>query len=198
MKKIILTIASTIIGALLIATIILACTHYTAFAVVNDKASLMRVFKSGTYSDTNYTYENTEGKDEVKTVLSKMEASRKENNLSTLFQGAKKFQPKVENKEISKNDIVQNNDGAYFVLLAFNEKQILVFDGKNYVDENTTTKETVKYDELLVEVKNSASFTSYTIYLFDYGYDKGISRYQVKCIGQQADLYAYIGTLKEA
>lgn len=199
MKKIILTITSSLIGVLLIATIILACTHYTAYGIVNDKVQLMEVYKTG-YIDVAKTYENAEGKDEVKTVLSKLEASRKENNLSTLFQGAKGFQPKVENKEVKVKEIVENNDGAYFVHFVYSNAQVLVFNGKDYVDKNTTTKETVKYTELWIEVKNSSSFTSYTIYLVDQGLDssRATSRYQVKCVAQQADLYAYIGTLKEA
>ena len=78
MKKIILTITSSLIGVLLIATIILACTHYTAYGIVNDKVQLMEVYKTG-YIDVAKTYENDEGKDEVKTVIYKIEASRKEN-----------------------------------------------------------------------------------------------------------------------
>ena len=194
MKKIILTIVSSLVGALLIATIILACTTYTAYGLVNDKAYSIKVYKNG-YSDFVREYDSNDT--EFKTVFEKINGTFKENNLSAMFQGVGKFKVSVKNEERKIKDVVENNDGSYFVAFNYAEDQKLVIKGKEYVNENTTTKETVKYRELWMEVRNTANFGEYTIYLIDPSMGgRETSYYQVKLIAEQASLYEYIGTVK--
>jgi len=193
-KKIILTICSSLVGALLIATIILACTSYTAYGIVNDKAYSIEVYKNGYETSTKYVYDN---EDEVYTnVISKLKDSLKENNLSALFQNVRSFKTRVENVEKKISEAVDANDGSYYVAFYYSTPQILVIDGKEYVNENSTTKETVKYTQLWMEIKNSSSFTSYTAYLVDASLSVETSYFQVVMIGEQAPVYDYLASLK--
>ena len=92
-KKIILTICASLVGALLIATIILACTNYTAYGIVNDKAYSIEVYKNGYETSTKYVDDN---EDEVySTVITKLNESLKENNLSALFQNVRSFKSRA-------------------------------------------------------------------------------------------------------
>ena len=74
------------------------------------------------------------------------------------------------------------------------EKQTLKWGGKDYVNPNSTTEETVKFDSLYVEVKNTANFTEYTVYLAQEG--SSYSSWNVSLIAHQDALFAYIGDLK--
>lgn len=197
--KIILTVCASLVGLLTIATIVLACTKYTAFGIVNDKAYSMEVYKSGYEEIPTYTYVkgNTDDEAIMKQVYEKANLAQKENNLSALFQGVGKFETKVKNIQTDMEEVLNMAEGSYYIKLNYNEAQKLVIDGKDYINQNSSTKETVKYNALWMEVKNTANFTSYRLYLIDYSLssDENQSYFQVEVIGQQADLYAYIGSL---
>lgn len=196
-KKIILTITSSLVGCLLIATIILACTHYTAYSISCKKAFSVEVYKSG-YTEITNSY--LSDSDVFNNIIEKADASTKENNLSALFQNVRKFDAKVENNEIGVQSFVNSvcEAGSYMVAFYFTDSQTLIFDGKEYVNENSKTKETVKYNQLWLEVKNSANYTEYVAYLVDSNLDSTRSKsyFQVRMIGQQADLYSYVADVK--
>ena len=193
MKKIIAIISACLVTILLTVTIVLACTKFTAATVVKyDKVWSMDVYNS--YHDSEDPMVLTTDDNEYKEILKLYQASLKENNLASLFQGAKGFDEEVKNEEVSVKTIIDNSEGTLVFRLNYSETQTLALHGKDYVNEESSTKETVKFDSLLVEVKNTANYTEYNVYLVEG--DATYSSWNVSLIAQQEDLYAYITNLK--
>lgn len=192
MKKIIAIISASLVAILLAVTVVLACTKFTAKTVVkNEKAWAMEVYNSHN-SETPLTYEASE--DTFKKIMSLYSESLKENNISALFQGAKGFDEKVNNEEIAISEITKMEEGNYVFRIMYEETQNLKWGGKDYVNPNSTTEEIVKFDSLYVEVKNTANFTEYNVYLANN--NSTYSSWNVSLIAHQDALFAYIGDLK--
>ena len=189
MKKIIAIISGCLVAILLAVTITLACTKFTAQAVVNEGATSIEIFKGSSTS----TLEVSSERDEYKKIMELYNKSLKENTLSSLFQGATGFKAEVNDEEVSVSTIT-GNESTYVLHFIYNEVQTLKINNKDYIDEDSTTKETITYTGLYVVVNNSANFTEYNVYLVN-GSDAK-SQYNVSLIAQQADLYEYIGELK--
>jgi len=193
MKKIIAIISGCLVAILLTVTIVLACTKFTAATVVKyDKIWAMEVYNSHHASDDAMTLATNS--DAYKEIIKLYKESLKENNLSSLFQGAKGFDESVKNEEVKIANIIDNDEGTYVFHLMYEEKQSLVLNGESYIDPESKTKETVKFDSLYVEVKNTANFTEYKVYLVEDG--ASYSSWNVSLIAQQSELYAYIADLK--
>lgn len=195
--KILLTIGASLVGLLLIATIILACTHYTATNIISTKAYAVEVYKSGYEEFPSYVYETGNEKDKaiIDEIYAKIEETTKENNLSAMFQGVRKFDVRVKQIQSNMEEVLDMANGSYYIKFMYNTTQDLVIDGENYVNPNSSTKETVKYDAVWLEVKNTSSFTSYSAYLVNGTSDEDTSYYRVDLIAQQSNLYSYIGGL---
>jgi len=193
MKKIIAIISGCLVAILLTVTIVLACTKFTAATVVKyDKIWAMEVYNSHHASDDAMTLATNS--DAYKEIIKLYKESLKENNLSSLFQGAKGFDESVKNEEVKIANIIDNDEGTYVFHLMYEEKQSLVLNGESYIVPESKTKETVKFDSLYVEVKNTANFTEYKVYLVEDG--ASYSSWNVSLIAQQSELYAYIADLK--
>ena len=198
MKKIIAIISACLVAILLGVTVVLACTKYTAATVLEDGAMSVAVYRNGNQAVNEYDSET----DEFKKIIRLYNASRKENTLSSLFQGANGFTPEVKNDEVLLSTITTNSDGNYVVVFTYDEIQTLTLNGKDYVNEDSETKETVKYQQMFIEVANTTNFTEYNIYLVDESNaNKDIdsnkkSYWHVSLIAHQSDLYAYVATVK--
>lgn len=197
--KIILTICASLVGLLLIATIILACTHYTATNIVSTKAYAVEVYKSGYEEFPTYVYELGNEKDKaiINDIYAKIEETTKENNLSAMFQGVKKFEVNVKHIQSNMEEVLDMANGSYYIKFMYNNTQDLVIDGENYINPNSSTKETVKYNAIWLEVKNTSNFTEYSAYLVDGTSDEDTSYFRVDLIAQQANLYSYIADLSK-
>jgi len=192
MKKIIAIVSASLVAILLAVTIVLACTKFTAKTVLKyDKAWAMEIYNTHNSTDPMTVKSDNEI---FKEIIKRYKESLKENNISALFQGAKGFDETVNNKEVAISEIVNLEDGDYVFNIMYEEKQTLKWDGKDYVNPNSTTKETVKFDSLYVEVKNTANFTEYNIYLAENG--SSYSNWNVSLIAHQDSLFSYIGDLK--
>lgn len=188
MKKIIAIISGCLVAILLAVTITLACTKFTAQAVVNTGATSIEIFKGSSTS----TLEVSSERNEYKKIMELYNKSLKENTLSSLFQGATGFDAEVKNEEVTISNIT-GNESTYVLRFIYDEVQTLTINNKEYVDEESETQETVTYTGLYVVVNNSANFTEYKVYLVNGAAAK--SNWNVKLIAQQSDLYAYIGEL---
>ena len=195
MKKIIAIISGCLVAVLLAATITLACTKFTAVSVVADDAWLIKVYKGSSTEALEIHEDNKEYAEIVKL----QKESLKENTLSSLFQGATGFDYKVTNKEYTLSEITGNQEGTYVLCYVYSETQTLKIKGEKYVNENADTEKgestDVTYKALYIEVKNSANYTEYNVYLANKASDTK-SNYRVSLIAQQSDLYDYIGDLK--
>lgn len=187
MKKIIAIISGCLVAILLTVTIVLACTQFTATSVVNDGAYAVEVFKGSSTS----TVTIDDSRDEFKQIMKLHKASLKENNLSSLFQGAKGFDAQVKNEEVAISTIT-SNESTYVLHFMYDEAQNLKLNKENYTDKDNN--KVVTYTHLYVVVNNSANYQEYKVYLADGVATK--SYYNVKLIAQQADLYEYVGQLK--
>ena len=65
---------------------------------------------------------------------------------------------------------------------------------EDFVNPNSKTQEVVTYEKLYVEVKNTANYTEYKVYLADNA--DTYSTWSMSFIGQQSELFAYIGEIK--
>jgi hypothetical protein len=195
MKKIIAIISSCLVAILLAVTITLACVKFTALTVVNDGAMSIRVYKD----NSEVTMEIKKDRDEFAKINQLYKESLKENTLASLFQGATGFDHKVNNKEVSISSVTKNEQGTYVLCFIYNEVKTLMINGEKYVNENANTDKgestDVTYKALFVEVKNTANFTEYNVYLADSG-NSTYSYFNVSLIAQQSDLYAYVGELE--
>ena len=195
MKKIIAIISSCLVAVLLAVTITLACVKFTAVTVVSDVAMSVRVYKDS----STETMELYKSRDEFAEITNLYNESLKENTLASLFQGATGFDYKVNNEEVTLSKVTKNDEGTYVLCFIYDEVKTLTINGEKYVNENANTDKgestDVTYKALYVEVKNSANFTEYNVYLADNG-SSTYSYFNVSLIAQQADLYAYIGELE--
>lgn len=195
MKKIIAIISGCLVAVLLAVTITLACVKFTALTVVNDDAMSIRVYKD----NIEVTMEVKSSSTEYAKLNELYKASLKENTLASLFQGATGFEHEVKNEEVTLSTITKNEQGTYVLSFIYNEVKTLTINGEKYVNENADTDKgestDVTYKALFVEVKNSAHFTEYKVYFADNG-NSTYSRFNISLIGQQSDLYAYIGELE--
>ena len=187
MKKIIAIVSGCLVAILLTVTIILACTQNVATNVVNSGAYSIEVFKGSSTS----TLEVNKDRAEYKEIMKRYEASLKENNLSSIFQGAKSWKAEVENEEVSISEIT-SNESTYVLHFIFDEEQTLKLSGKEYTDEEG---EKLCYTRLYVVVNNSANYEDYKVYLVNGG-QATKSYYNVNLIAHQSSLYEYIGELK--
>jgi hypothetical protein len=187
MKKIIAIISGSLVAILLTVTIILACTQFTATNVVNSGAYSIEVYKgSSTVAlDIHKDYK------EYDEIMKKYNASLKENNLSSLFQGAKGWKAEVKPEEVTISNIT-SNESTYVLRFIYDEEQTLKLNGKNYIDEETDNE--ITYTCLYVVVNNSANYEDYKVYLANGNATK--SYYNVNLIAHQSGLYEYIGGLK--
>ena len=195
MKKIIAIISSCVVALLLAVTITLACTRFTAVGVVNDGAMSIRVYK-GQSTETMEIHNTHRYFGEIMDLY---KASLKENTLSSLFQGATGFDYTVNNKEVSLSNITANDEGTYVLCFIYNEAKTLTINGEEYVNPNADASKgentSVKYKALYVQVKNTAHFTEYNVYIAETG-SSTYSYFNVSVIAQQSDLYSYVGELK--
>lgn len=194
MKKIIAIISGSLVTLLLAVTIVLACTKFTADTIVTyDKLWAMEVYN--TYHDSEDPQTLNKNDKEFKEIIRLYKESLQENNLSALFQGAKGFEVKDPvNKEVTIKSIIDNEDGNYVFCLMYDEAQKLVVNGEDFVNPNSKTQEVVTYEKLYVEVKNTANYTEYKVYLADNA--DTYSTWSMSFIGQQSELFAYIGEIK--
>lgn len=191
MKKIIAIIGGSLVALLLAVTIVLACTKFTADTIVSyDNIWAMEVYNP--YHDSTDPLTLSKDSEAFKEIIRLYKASLQENNLSALFQGAKGFEVEAPaNKEVTIKNIIDNNDGNYVFCLMYDEAQKLVVDGVEFVNPNSKTQEVVTYEKLYVEVKNTANYTEYKVYLADNG--DTYSTWNMSFIGQQSELFAYMG-----
>ena len=189
MKKIIAIISGSLVAILLAVTIVLACTKFTADTIVTYN----KVYNP--YHDSTDPLTLNKDSETFKEIIRLYKESLQENNLSALFQGAKGFEVEAPaNKEVTIKDILDNEDGVYVFCLMYDEAQKLVVNGEEFVNPNSKTQEVVTYEKLYVEVKNTANYTEYNVYLADNG--DTYSSWSVSFIAQQSELFAYIGELK--
>ena len=187
MKKIISIVALSLVGLLVVATIVMACVQYNSFSAVNKDAGIITVIR--TSSQTSFDADDKE----YDKIYSLIEKSRKENALSTLFQGAFGFEPEVDVKS-NEQSMPTAVDGTYYIKFVYNEEQTLKINGKAYTT-NTTTKETLTYTIMYLEVKNAKDFTEVNAY---FGSNEAGTKYtySVSMIAHQADLYSYINDIE--
>jgi hypothetical protein len=195
MKKIIAIISSCLVAILLAVTITLACTKFTAVSVVGDGAMSIKLYKG----ESTETLELHQDDAEYAEIVKLQKASLKENTLSSLFQGATSFDYEVKSKEVKISEITGNKEGTYVLCYVYGETQTLKIKGEKYVNPDADTEKgestDITYKVLYVEVKNSANYTEYNVYLANKATDTKSYHY-VKLIAQQSDLYKYVGDLK--
>ena len=189
MKKIIAIISGCLVAILLAVTITLACTKFTAQTVVADGAFAIDIFK-GSSTATMSLHEDDA---EYAKIIELYKGSLKENNLSALFQGANSVDVEVKNEEVAVSTVTSKED-SYVLHFIYDEAKTLKVDNKDYVNPNSETQESVTYTGLYVVVNNSASYTTYKVYLVNGS--ATTSYWNVSLIAQQSKLYEYIGELK--
>lgn len=196
MKKIIAIISGCLVAVLLAVTITLACVKFTAVGVVNEGAISIRLYKG----KTTETVEIFDDRDEYDRIMEFYKDSLQENTLASLFQGATGFDYSVKHEEVTLSNITGNTEGTYVLAFVYNEAKTLTINGEKYVNENANTEKgestDVTYRELYVEVKNTANFTEYKVYVVGTA-NASKSNFTVSLIAHQSELYSFLGEIEE-
>ncbi len=195
--KISLIVACSIIAALVITIITLACVQSTYYSPLTVKADYLRLWYSGEEYDRvgiccNPDFNNSSiTGNEIYTKVVELDAiSRKESVLTGVMGGANNFEASVSKTETTIGAI-KNND--IVVEFSFEESKILIFNGEEYKDSSDAT---VKYNKIYLVVSNNTYLTETTAYLVNTNVDSD-SQYKVNFLSKQAELYNYLTELNK-
>ena len=165
-KKIGAIASLSIIGILIITTIILA----------NVKINYSINCKQPTeiwVSYSNQSYQPTKSSEHANQIYSIINNSSKENTLSALFNG--NLNKKAEIKTVSGNKSLPSNNGFY-VEFSYSAPQTLMDDNKEFKDSNDNT---VSYEKLVFTVTDVNESKDVNVYVFNKTTSQYYSHYYV-------------------
>lgn len=189
----------SVVGAIIIAIIILAVVSSNFYKPSIDGARDMKIWVDGSifgvgmytnpdkYGDTG---SDNEGQKVYKNVAEKYNATTKESVLTCIFSGAYGFGEKVEDKTTTLSNIKAS---GIVLEYTFEGEQTITMNDKIQKDKDGNT---IKFNKIFVEVKNTTDLTETYAYLYNTKNDDSLIR--VTFLAKQAELYNYINDMKEA
>lgn len=187
----------SVVGAVIIAIIILAVCSSNFYKPSIDGARDMKIWIDGTnfgvgvYTNPAvFNNADNEGQKVYRNIEEKYNTTTKESVLTCIFGGAYGFEEKVEDKTTTLTNIKAS---GIVLEYTFAEEQTITLDGEVQKDKDGNT---IKYNKVFIEVKNTADLTETYAYLYNTRNDDSLIR--VTFLAKQAELYSYIDSLKEA
>ncbi len=185
MKKVLSIIALCLIAVLAGTIIVFSCVDKN-YNLNLTKPDYIQISVSGTTGESYYADGDSEHKAVYDKVMSLYNDSYKQKIMSGIFSGVIFNKPVIANAGTTVTTVL--NKGT-FIIFNYNEEQTLMLNGKKYTDK--TNPSGVKYKTLYVEVKDTTSITSFSIYVKDVS-STGYLRYNYSVQAKQANLYDYI------
>lgn len=195
MKKKLTIIFSVLVIALVLATIALAIIPINLYNGIESNISSIVVYKNG----VGETYEPLID-DDSQVVIDKIYDLQKksigETILSSWLQSTSSFTASINKETTSSFSSLLTNTSNVFVEFKYSGTQTLMLNGEVYLDKSISTPAQVEYTSLFLPISNTSSFDNVTIYVAYYQDGSVVSKFQIKTIAHQSDLYSYIMDLE--
>lgn len=189
MKKALTIVALSLVGILVITTIVLGFVT-TSFEQVTISDAISVTVHKGT--STQIYYKDTDSDDYNKFVEMYNKQS-KQSILKSLFTGA--FSEKAEVINETTNNFSSKLTSGYWLIYNFDNEQILKIDGKEYVDKTQTTTTQVTYKKLAIYVVDTEDMDLVTMYIFD-SKSSTSATHTIKVYADLSETYNYINDLE--
>lgn len=197
-KKIAIGVVTSIIALLVIAVIVLAVIRTSFYNPLQKEASYVAIWTDGELYELNTCYnpttqmhdvdEYTEGNKIYNKIVELNNKSREEGLLTSLLGNAYGFEATVTEVETTVSTIKNLGTVLQFV---YTSVQTFEFDGKVYKDNDGNT---VTYNHMYIEVKDTENLTETTAYLVNNNEDTD-SNFKISFLAKQAELFDYLANL---
>lgn len=188
MKKALTIVALSLVGILVITTIVLGFVT-TSFEQVTISDAISVTVHKGT--STQIYYKDTDSDDYNKFVEMYNKQS-KQSILKSLFTGAFSEKAEVINETTSMSSKLTS---GYWLIYNFDNEQILKIDGKEYVDKTQTTTTQVTYKKLAIYIVDTEDMDLVTMYIFD-SKSSTTASHTIKVYADLSETYNYINDLE--
>ena len=187
MKKVLSIVALCLIGILAGTIIVFSCVNKDYnLNLTNPDSISVYINKSYKESSEAYSLDSDDAHKEIyNKILSLYNDSFKQKMMSAFFNGTLNEGVKITKEYRNLSSLTST--GTWLVFDYNLNPQTIKLNGKDYKDDSSYSKE---YDKALVEVKNSETMTTFTIYLAKRESDYSYYHYTVRA--KQCDLYNYL------
>lgn len=193
-KKIVSISIITVVLAIMITVIVLACVPKRLYNPVNTGYNTISIWRNG--ESKIYINNPDIASDEDKSVVGKLnklhDESLTSSILSGMFQGTSGYDNKVKASSNANLKNTLQKDGYTCIVFSYGSEQTLKFDGKDYIDETALSSTAVKYTKAILVVSNTETFEETILYLSNDSYE---SDYRVLFLSHQSELFSYIADL---
>lgn len=186
-KRILIIVCLSLIAALIVTTICLACIKSTfydgVFESTSTQADMINVYK---YGNSNAYDKNDE---EYNELVKLYKNSTKENILLSIFEGAYSFDTSINNWTGS--SVTLNNSENIYLAFNYFETQTLKYEGETFKNNGND----VTFKSLIVTVTNDSNYMKeVNIYVCsNNATDSTITpSFVIKTVAKQASLIEYI------
>ena len=188
MKKVLSIVALCLIGILAGTIIVFSCVNKDYnLNLTNPDSISVYINKSLTENSEAYSLDSDDAHKEVyNKILSLFNESFKQKMMSAFFNGT--LNEGVTITKEYKNLSSLTSTGTWLVFDYNLNPQTIKLNGKDYKDDSSYSKE---YDKAIVEVKDSETMTTFSIYLKAKS-KKDSSYYHYTVRAKQGDLYDYL------
>ena len=185
MKKVLSIIALCLIGVLAGVIIVFSCVNKD-YNLKLSSPDFVRVYVNTTTAGEAYSADSDETHKQIyNKIMSLYNDSYKQKLMSALFNGTLGDKTSITREYKNINNAI--GSGIWLEFNYNSNPQTIKLNGKDYTDDSTYSKE---YDRAFVEVKDSDTVTTFTIYLAKS--DSDYSHYHYTVRAKQANLYKYL------
>lgn len=205
MKKVFSIIALSLVGILVVTTVVLACVTTCFYTPINESYSssieTVRVYYNGTNYGT-YRKGSTDGGATFSKILKYQSTDAKQNVLISLFGGAYNFDSKITALKTGEKTITLTTSGNNYLVFQVDGDPVLKFNGSPYYIDDDDTTVTINY--LIVTANNTTDslkeITTYVVTGTNTITESTSSAtvtasYKITSIARQKDLVNYISSL---
>lgn len=190
MKKVLTIVALSLVGLIVITTIVLGFINVSFEQVTINEAYSLTVYKNG----DDQTYLKTDTDTTVFNDLNNLFNKQSEQSiLKSLFTGAFSVEAEVINEATTLSQNQKLNNG-YWLVYKFDQEQTLKIDGEEYKDI-TQKEQTVTYKKLAVSVVKTEDMELVTMYIFSTTAST-TATHTIRVYANLASTYEYISNLE--
>lgn len=187
MKKILTIVALSLVGLLVVTTIVLGFIP-SNFAQVSVTEAVSLTYHNGSAHQIYYKGEDEEFDD----LVELFEEQSKQSVLKSLFTGAYSNDADVVNETTS---MTSKLTSGQWLVYRFDNAQTLYIDGEKYEDDTLGEENTVEYKKLALSVTETDGLQLVTMYIFD-SKDATVSTHTVKVYADLTATISYINELE--
>lgn len=187
----------SVLGILIITTIVLACLKKDYNVNVNDPYQI-RIYSTENSNFYEYTFDKED--QEYKDIMKLYNESSVENYLTLFLAGKLNKESYIDNLNSQTSvisNVINKNPDHYYVEFVYGELNNLMLNDEPFYKAGTD--DVVRYNKLLLEVKNTSSVEEVKIYVENYSQysttNSISSSYQFVTYANQGELYDLIAEI---